>query len=1326
MRMRGLLRVSILPIAAIFGSFAHAGSVSQTTLIIAAAQATSSGLASRITLTATVTASGSPVAVGVVSFCDASAPLCTDIHLLGTAQLNSAGQATYTYYPSVGSHSYRASFGGNATVAASASAIAGWTETGATPTLTAIAQSGAQGNATLTATVGVAAATGPNGSVSFPDLTNGSTILGSSQLGSVLPALTFGYPQASATCAGGMSCAAFPKSPGVIGPMLFGAPISFTVADFNHDGIPDLAIAIHWTYPDGHTCSDATAPASETHDYLEIMLGSGNGTFANLPATAETGCMESSIVTGDFNEDGQEDVVTIDQNAGTYTFLPGNGDGTFGTTIPGPAVLYSGSAIRAAGVGDLNGDGHLDVVGGGVLLGDGTGHFVYKSPSSVLSQAQAMAIGDFNGDGIPDVAIYNEISSPSSISSAQVSLFEGVGDGTFSQVSTTWSPNYSPSAPPCTYCMLLAGDFNLDGNLDLATANNDGTISVLLGNGLGSFTTATISTPSSGAIQGFSLGDFNGDGIDDFAISWGSSNSVFTVTALVGDGKGGFLPGMSTQTVPTSADRMLTADFNQDGRGDLIAMPGPAIFPNQSNYGVPITGAYVTLNQSAQATLTGVAPLPASTGMHLVTANYVGDAASAASISERINVASPKSTPTVTLTPSANPIATGQSISFQITVTGSGAMPESDVVLYNGTTMLPQIGPTSGGVTNGSVTLSIASLPVGTASITAVFGGDPNYNSATSPPASITVLAAPTSSVKLSAASSSSSFGAAFSLTATVAPVSSSTSTVPTGTVTFESGTTLLGSAALNAAGVASLSTQLLPVGSDQVTATYNGNSTYTPATSNSVPVAVVAGVPTVVLTSSTQTESFGGSPIILRATVTGPSGLPQPNGFVQFTDGTTQLGFVPMYQGQAAFTVVTPLAGGTHSLFAVYSGSDSNYQTASSAPVTLTITPAITTLSLQSSASSVNSGSSFTLTASMTSVSGVYPAGTIQFNNYVANTSLVATLGTATLVNGVATLTLSSQQTGVNTLGASYSGSANFGPVNSSQITVNVAQTMNITSSASTVSPTSADTISVAILPLAGKPVPTGTITVSGGGFQSASTALVNGSAAVVIPPNTFTNGSYVLTAAYSGDANYPASTGSLLLNVATPQPSFSLNVSPATLSISAGASSGNTFSVQVQATGGFTGTVTLSAAPGPTAPNLINQPQFTFSSLGTVTTSESVALTGAQTTATATLTILTTAPNTASNTGHTGLGLWRTAGGLALAGLLLLGIPARRWRSMLMALPLSIVLLGGLGSCGGSGSSTTTKTANPGTTPGNYAILIRASSGAAEVNQSVVVTVQ
>jgi hypothetical protein len=227
---------------------------------------------------------------------------------------------------------------------------------------------------------------------------------------------------------------------------------SVVVADFNGDGIPDLAVNVG-----------------------TVLLGNGDGTFSIHGTSLFAG---NSLAVADFNGDGIPDLAVTNYNDSTVTVLLGNGDGSF-TASSTPAVGHDPTSIA---VGDFNGDGIPDLVtadcgsggcafgGAGtatVLLGNGDGTFTLKSSPGVGESPYSIAVGDFNGDGIPDLATANCVGSQGNCGlgtpTGSVTILLGKGDGTFTLQS-------SPSVGPFPNSIAV-GDFNGDGIPDLVTAN---------------------------------------------------------------------------------------------------------------------------------------------------------------------------------------------------------------------------------------------------------------------------------------------------------------------------------------------------------------------------------------------------------------------------------------------------------------------------------------------------------------------------------------------------------------------------------------------------------------------------------------------------------------------------------------------------------------------------------------------------------------------------------------------------------------------------------------------------------------------------------------
>jgi YD repeat-containing protein len=353
---------------------------------------------------------------------------------------------------------------------------------------------------------------------------------------------------------------------------------------------------------------------------------------------------------------------------------------------------------------------------------------------------------------------------------------------------------------------------------------------------------------------------------------------------------------------------------------------------------------------------------------------------------------------TLGVSPGTSPLGSAVTLTATIAGTSPGGM----VTFLSGDTIIG-----SAPVINGTATLVTTELPIGTDSIRAFYSGDTQRPASISPVAQKTITGATTNAVQ-SFSSNPVNYGQSFTMSVALTTTQPPALAVATGEVKFYNGATLIGTASV-INGLATLSTANLPVGSLSVRTEYSGDAGH--ATAVSTQPLTIRPNPT----ATTIQVSFNGASVNLVASVATALGeSAAPSGTVTFYSGTTVVGVANLVNGTAVLALSAPLQQGP--VKAVYGGDAINAISSSLPPDgTPSKTPTATTVS--ASAASGTQNDTITLTAQI--------AGAGQATGVVTFFSGKTVLGTATVVNGQATLAVNNLPVGVNAIQAAYTGDA-------------------------------------------------------------------------------------------------------------------------------------------------------------------------------------------------------------------------------------------------------------------------------------------------------------
>lgn len=340
---------------------------------------------------------------------------------------------------------------------------------------------------------------------------------------------------------------------------------------------------------------------------------SGYQPFGLITTGAKSG--PNDLIVGDFNGDGIPDLAAPDSATGAVAVFLGKGDGTFQ-----PAKFAStgaGSMPLALAAGDFNADGKADLAVAlgsqgavAILLGNGDGSFqpprFVATAGSALYHPVALTVGDFNHDGRLDIATANN--------TLGASVLLGNGDGSFQSYKLLGS-----SAGPT---WIVSGDFNNDGDLDLAVTTSANTIDIGLGNGDGTFRAYTsVETGSGTNPQSIAISDLDSDGNLDLVVACYGANAV---GVLLGNGDGTFLP-IELYAAGAEPIAVTVGDLNLDGIPDMavtdLASNSLSLFQgNGDGTFLPLPGYSTTSGSQPAASV--IADLDAEGTPEIVTVLY--------------------------------------------------------------------------------------------------------------------------------------------------------------------------------------------------------------------------------------------------------------------------------------------------------------------------------------------------------------------------------------------------------------------------------------------------------------------------------------------------------------------------------------------------------------------------------------------------------------------------------------------------------------------------------------------------------------------------------
>ena len=493
---------------------------------------------------------------------------------------------------------------------------------------------------------------------------------------------------------------------------------AFATGDFHHDGLTD--VLIHGYINTGNNVG---------FEYYVLPGASGGGfdptnsviSTDNSGITC-TSCFATEVIAvDDFNGDGYPDVAYAATASGSNGLIGVALNGgsaapaSFATFKTAPVVTVAGANVsfqpRAIASGHFTSSGHADMVVSGAFVstvstgylalfpGNGDGTFASPATFQTAGSPAAIATGDFRQNGMTDVAVANAPFLGGSGSSIQV--FFGNGSGSLAVSSTvTYCSSKTNQGAPETPASLLVLDFNSDGFPDILATGNAGTLCLMLNDGKGNFSTATIVGQTTQAASLTAAGDLNGDGLADVAQITEfpiTESTLSAASALFNSASAQAALVTAQKTIPAGTDT-LTATFPSDANLAASTSKGVQVTVTQTTpvvtwtapaaieFGVPLGATQLDATASVPGAFgytpaAGTVLLP---GANQVTATFAPTDSfdfSGASATQTITVTAPSLTG---ISPSSAKLGAANTT---ITVSGQGFEKRAEVE-WNGTALV--------------------------------------------------------------------------------------------------------------------------------------------------------------------------------------------------------------------------------------------------------------------------------------------------------------------------------------------------------------------------------------------------------------------------------------------------------------------------------------------------------------------------------------------------------------------------------------------------------------------------------------------------------------